>query len=91
MLCSSHWLFCGGRDFLLSMLLIHRQSPTFKQLLKVPQTNSAMQEKGSGTHFKMGVYWNLDAVKDMGYCGTWEEKELSVSTKSQREHLLFLK
>lgn len=52
------------------MLLIHRQSPTFKQLLKVPQTNSAMQEKGSGTHFKMGVYWNLDAVKDMGYCGT---------------------
>ena len=52
------------------MLLIHQQSSTFKQLLKVPKPNSAKQEKGSGAHFKMGVYLSLNALKDIGHDGT---------------------
>lgn len=73
------------------MLLIHHQSSTFKQLLKAPKTNSAKQEKGYGAHFEMGVHLSLHAIKDIGHYATCEEKELSVPTKSQREHLLFLK
>lgn len=91
MLCSSHLLFRGERDFIFSMLLIHQQSSTFKQLLKAPKTNSAKQEKGYGAHFKMGVNLSLNAIKDIGHYATCEEKELSVPTKPQREHLLFLK
>lgn len=90
-LSSSYLLFCGGRDFIFSMMLIHQQSSTLKQLLKVPKTKAAKQERCNGPHFKMRLHLNLNAVKDIGHYGTWAEKELSVPTKPQRGHLHFLK
>lgn len=39
----------------------------------------------------MGVNLSLNAIKHSGHYRASEEKELSVPTKSQREHLLSLK
>ena len=48
-----------------SMLLIHPQSPTFKQLLNIPKTSSAKQEKGYGTRIKKGVNLSLNELKTL--------------------------
>lgn len=39
----------------------------------------------------MGVNVSLNAIKHSGHYGASEEKELSIPSKSQREHLLSLK